>query len=1336
MRCDVRLLKALAYREPTMLKEMRQRVAGTRHRWIWLTVSLVALVIWLLVPRTGALPVNDPFWWLDEARSSIERLRDQRAQLAREAMLREAVVEVNCATAVSRAQAGNVAAAVEFFRRATNAAELMLDTDGQRQAYIRIAADQARSGDIAAAEFTASQIRAEWRGPAYEEIALAQLKAGDVAGALGTVARAESLHIAVYGAHLALAISQAQAGNQTSADASLDLAVAKHSQNAWAVMVDRCAVAHAQVRRGDLDGALLTAQRAEDPDVLFARARAAAAVAVAQARSGDRSGSEGSFNDATRLATMIRHAPSQTGRIMETIEALLDIAWAQSDASDHGDSEGTRHLAMQVLAPVMDGSSRDQILGEVVTLRVGRGDVRGASACAAAIESEQDQAMALARIAQSQFGAGDAEGGIHTIAQIRSPEERDQTLLRLIDERLGAKAFGGAVVAAAAVESPTTSAAAHRRIVEAFARAGAFDEANAAAERIPLPSDKSEALLGLGRARDEAHDAEGAKVAFEAAVRAIELTDDTPRRASTLHDIAQAMAEVGDVDGAVRTVALLKLPGDNVYRAIALAQIAADDLLGARETQTRMKKNGAAADDVTSAIAAALAAAGEIKGALDTAASIKSASGKVRAYQGVAKERMANGDDATSLKAALAAIAVGDDRSNLVWAYSIASQACAASGDLDGASDAASKIMDGWLQSEAYQRIARRFVQIGDVPAALEIATKFRYNVTTRDAIFQAIVLEQIRAGDHEGALATAATEMMPPLTTDPIYEAMAREYADTGRVEQAIEVASRIRITDRMVALCRELGASLATSAGFDSAVAYAAGIDSGPAKDGVLRGIADAAANAGIAADAQTAAAQIENATAREDALVTVIGQLTRAGRAEEALAIVSALKSPDNGYRAMVEVQIEAGDLDAAAETSHLMKMAQTKDTAFLHIAQAQVRADDLDGALRTALKIRYERLRDGVYRDVLNKLIAAGDYEQASSFTEKFSSEQTREQALGDLAAAWTQRAEYNSAKATAAQIGQERLRTSALQEIARAEATEDAPLNGPSGLLRRLLEAAPEGTVGVHYAEVFAAIGSKDVGRAQSHLGRIESDIGIAARVRVLCEAICHHSAAGQSEHVQALFERARSDALRIEGPELRCDALKQLIAASAAVDRFDQAFDLVSQIDEPGRKQLALASIAMAQADAGRIDESIATATLIKNDDMPLARVWLSIATAQVNAGFSVAARDSFAAAVNASQGSFDPDIAAEWLHEVIRTRIECGDFEGAIQDASPYSGSPRIVEYFKTIGCTAVQSGKTPQLLELIRLTKDPALKSALQAGAAIGVATAPIGAPAPGSP
>ncbi len=439
------------------------------------------------------------------------------------------------------------------------------------------------------------------------------------------------------------------------------------------------------------------------------------------------------------------------------------------------------------------------------------------------------------------------------------------------------------------------------------------------------------------------------------------------------------------------------------------------------------------------------------------------------------------------------------------------------------------------------------------------------------------------------------------------------------------------------------------------------------------------------------------------------------------------------------AVAGAQVHCGELDRALRTAsraEVPHVAFVKARACAAMACAHAVAGDATGAagaFKQAIDLvaRFEpssaevgRLKEktAALLDIAWAQRTAGDNAESESTTrlavETLSS-------ITDLSARDRILGELVSDRIICGDLGGAATCASAIEsEQDRAAATNRVPTSATSELNSHLLAMAPQGSVGAHYSAMFAAIASNDLLVAQSHVNRIESEVAVAARVHVLCETICHLGKSGDFQQVQGLIDRTSTDVSMIETPMKRRNAQLQLIGALAAVGRFDQAFGFVSQIDEATQKELALAHIAISQADDGRIDDAITTTGLIKSEDMPLARAWQAIATAQANAGFGGAARGSFTAAVKASQGSVDSESRMLWLHEVVRARIECGDFEGALQDARPYWGKPRIVEYFQTIGCTAVQSGKVPQLLELLRLTDDPVEKAALQLGAAAGTA------------
>lgn len=596
--------------------------------------------------------------------------------------------------------------------------------------------------------------------------------------------------------------------------------------------------------------------------------------------------------------------------------------------------------------------------------------------------------------------------------------------------------------------------------------------------------------------------------------------------------------------------------------------------------------------------------------------------------------------------------------------------------------------------ADVYGAMAVADAKVGNATASKEAFAKALDAARTisdpalRKRTYIGLACEHVRAGDLSGAK-TAVLQIEPNSQVDG-YLAIALTQVEIGDIAGAVEAAENPTIRG-----------PIAHDAYVAIAIAQARSGDQGVAQEYLDRAIGAYIGDGWAALDAWSATkdrcvvADVQVQRGELDlALLTAarseVSEIAFAkARACAAIASARAANGHVDDAKDLFNQAIESVSpyKPAAAEVAKL----KDKISVLLDIAWAQRSAGDdraSDATLQLAMQVPSfvsdRSTRDRVFGEVVPDRINCGDLKGASACANSIESEQDR------------------------------------------VAATSRVPTTSTSSSNSYLSALAPGGRVGVHYSAVFTAIASNDFELAQSHLDRIESDVAVMARAHVLCEAIRHLGVSRDSQRVQGWIDRASADVSRIESATRRHDAQVQLVAALAALGRFDQAIDFVAKIDDEAQQELALSEIAIAQAVVGRVDDAIATAGLVKNEDMPLARAWQAIATAQADAGLGVAARVSFTTAVKASQGAFDLETTREWLHGVIRTRIECGDFEGAIQDALPYSGGPRIAEYFKTIGCAAVQSGKAPQLLELIRLTDDPVLKAALQLGAAVGAAPA----------
>jgi hypothetical protein len=321
--------------------------------------------------------------------------------------------ELLATIAVTQAAAGNHPASAATLQEATALATAL--TQDWRRSYALVAVIRASADlrDVATARRLAQQVSdRSWQAAAWEEVAVAQARAGDAAGArqtVGAIADRERRNLALIG----IGRAQAKAGDVQGTLATAALASghararilreAAKAQAAAGDIVRARAIASVISEEGESSAALRAIARAQlgRGDVKNAQATVAllppiaqtyviGEVAAAQVKAGDVAGA---------LATA-RSAPTTDYGWM----ALRDVAIAQAAAGDLA-------AARQTAASIGDASIEYQDTAEAVrgisAIQAKRGDVKGAVSAALAQTAAAPKAFGLLGAAQGLLdGAG------------------------------------------------------------------------------------------------------------------------------------------------------------------------------------------------------------------------------------------------------------------------------------------------------------------------------------------------------------------------------------------------------------------------------------------------------------------------------------------------------------------------------------------------------------------------------------------------------------------------------------------------------------------------------------------------------------------------------------------------------------------------------------------------------------------------------------------------------------------------------------------------------------------------------------------------------------------
>jgi len=178
---------------------------------------------------------------------------------------------------------------------------------------------------------------------------------------------------------------------------------------------------------------------------------------------------------------------------------------------------------------------------------------------------------------------------------------------------------------------------------------------------------------------------------------------------------------------------------------------------------------------------------------------------------------------------------------------------------------------------------------------------------------------------------------------------------------------------------------------------------------------------------------------------------------------------------------------------------------------------------------------------------------------------------------------------------------------------------------------------------------------------------------LSINLGLLCQNLCDHY------HFAAALETAKE----IKDDEDRAGAMRDIAVAQSNAGLVDEAcvtfaaaLETAKEIKYDGYRAGAMRDIAVAQTNAGLVDEArvtfaaaLETAKEIE-DDWHRARAMGAIAVAQTNAGLVDEARITFAAALETAKEIEDDENRAEAMRDIAVAQINAGLSEQAIREA------------------------------------------------------------------
>ena len=337
-------------------------------------------------------------------------------------------------------------------------------------------------------------------------------------------------------------------------------------------------------------------------DAMILRARA-----VAQAMAGDRAAAAKSF-DLAILAAEHTHEPTQV---------LSAIAESQFKTGDRAAAAQTLEQAFGH-AMSLGLSDRGGALRDVAVARARAGDGTGARQTAALIQSGADRSRALQSVGIAQAETGDINEAQLTLSRMEE-RYRDEVLHAMAVAQAKSGDGKGARETAATIKYEFFRAMAVGAVAAAQAQAGdgstaavTFAQAFQIADATRDPLDKARILGGIAGAQAKSGDRNAAALTLDRALQIARSIRDANERARALDLVKRAESEArGGPEIAQRTTDW----------EISEEQIKAGDIKGALQTAATMQDERSKAVTLRK-IAEAQAMAGDLAGARKTAAMI------------------------------------------------------------------------------------------------------------------------------------------------------------------------------------------------------------------------------------------------------------------------------------------------------------------------------------------------------------------------------------------------------------------------------------------------------------------------------------------------------------------------------------------------------------------------------------------------------------------------------------------------------------------------------------------------------------------------------------------
>jgi tetratricopeptide (TPR) repeat protein len=461
-----------------------------------------------------------------------------------------------------------------------------------------------------------------------------------------------------------------------------------------------------------------------------------------------------------------------------------------------------------------------------------------------------------------------------------------------------------------------------------------LEQSRRTAAAIRHSTQKTYILANIAVMHAKAGDQSGAKRILQEALRGASTLKFDRDEANLL--IALAQTEIGDITGALQTVAAIQEAQYSVappplkeigLESIAAALAKAGNISGAVQTANNMKATSRR-PQILEAVAIKLAQEGVISRALEISASLPSGFSKADSLSAIAAAQAKAGDKAAAEATFREALQIAKQPSAKFSSLGRVAIAQAEAAMISNAIELASSLPDSSWKPEVFRNIAASQAKTGDLSGALETVARLGDWEKTRG--LSGIALAQARAGDYDGAMRTFQQAIQLAASEGVLLQEIAKAQREAARAEAgdlvgALEMAVAVQDDPRQSVILEAIAVARANAGYVPRALQTAASLKSDFIKSRALSAIASAQIKAGDKAAADTTLRQallsakpIKGAHAKSIALGRVAIAMAEAEKVSQALKLAADL--PDNYMKADVlgtiaVAQAKAGNMSSA-------------------------------------------------------------------------------------------------------------------------------------------------------------------------------------------------------------------------------------------------------------------------------------------------------------------------------------------------------------------------------------------------------------------------------------